>query len=700
MSALTDLFAAMANKIRSKTGTATTYTPSEMVSDGIDDVYDAGVASATTPITPSNSSPASMTANTGYKPTANGYAIASYDSITPSSAPESVASGDIVKIGGSGVIVDAIPTPTSITPSNSSPVALTADTPVNPTSGGYAIASYDDVTPSSTAVSVAADDIVKIGGSGVIVDSVPTPTSITPSNVSPVALTANTAVNPTASGYAIAAYSSVTPSNSSPVVLTSGDIDKMGGNGYAIESFNTITPSNATPVSLADGDMDRINGSGYAIASYNTKTPSNSTPVSLTSGEFDKMGGNGYAITSYSTVTPSGNPTSVSSGDIVKIDGGFNDIVVDMSDLHEIRGSNIAPEAMNGGSLAKVWGNDPTVVTGYAIASYTPVTPSSTPTSISAGDMVQVNGSGAIVDAVTSITPSNTSPVSLSSGSIYKTGGNGYAISSYTSVTPSSTQTAVSSGDIVKIGGSGVIVDSVPTPTSLTPSNSSPATITSGGLYQATAGGKAVETLSDLTASNADPVPLYRMRVYRNVTGSGSGGTAYAIESYSDVTPSNSSPVSLSSGSIYKTGGSGYAIASYSSKTPSDTSPASVSSGAIIKASSAGYLVKNAPIDFSKPDVISHATMSGNTTRTIAVTKMPRYIIYGYSRTNANGYGGIFFIDVARDMYGSDTYGGSGFASSTETSGTSGRVTSVTSSSVTVAAGASYEVRTYVAIWY
>ena len=49
MSALTDLFTAMANKIRSKTGGSDTYTPAEMVSDGIDDVYDAGVAAGTTP---------------------------------------------------------------------------------------------------------------------------------------------------------------------------------------------------------------------------------------------------------------------------------------------------------------------------------------------------------------------------------------------------------------------------------------------------------------------------------------------------------------------------------------------------------------------------------------------------------------------------------------------------------------------------
>lgn len=51
MSALTDLFTALANKIRSKTGTATTYTPPQMVSSGIDDVYNAGVAAGTPTLT-------------------------------------------------------------------------------------------------------------------------------------------------------------------------------------------------------------------------------------------------------------------------------------------------------------------------------------------------------------------------------------------------------------------------------------------------------------------------------------------------------------------------------------------------------------------------------------------------------------------------------------------------------------------------
>ena len=47
MTALTNLFTALANKIRSKTGGSATYTPPQMVA-AIDDVYDAGVAAGET----------------------------------------------------------------------------------------------------------------------------------------------------------------------------------------------------------------------------------------------------------------------------------------------------------------------------------------------------------------------------------------------------------------------------------------------------------------------------------------------------------------------------------------------------------------------------------------------------------------------------------------------------------------------------
>lgn len=261
MSALTDLFTAMANKIRTKTGTQTTYTPSEMVSDGIDDVFDAGVESATTPITPSNASPAGMTANVGYKPTANGYAISSYNNVTPSnSSPVALTSGEIDKMGGNGYAISgydtinvsstpkslyngdfykvtgqqqyAVKSINMISPSNANPPAISRYGSYFSDWTGYAIESYDSVTPSSTPTSVASGDIVKIGGSGVIVDSIPTPTSITPSDSNPVVLTADTPVNPTTSGYAIASQpQSVTPS-ASGATFNSGIVNMSSG-GYA-----------------------------------------------------------------------------------------------------------------------------------------------------------------------------------------------------------------------------------------------------------------------------------------------------------------------------------------------------------------------------------------------------------------------------------------------------------------------------------
>lgn len=179
MSALTDLFTAMANKIRSKTGTATTYTPLEMVSDGIDDVYDAGYAAggggvSPTSITPSDSSPASMTAGNAYEPTANGYAIASNPtSITPSTNMPSLTAGTIYKPTGNGY---AISTYTPLTPSDSSPVPLSAQTiyrVTNGSNGGYAIeSSPTSVTPSSSGTYFASG-IAKMLTSGYAYDSQP-----------------------------------------------------------------------------------------------------------------------------------------------------------------------------------------------------------------------------------------------------------------------------------------------------------------------------------------------------------------------------------------------------------------------------------------------------------------------------------------------------------------------------------------------
>lgn len=168
---------------------------------GIDVTTYAAVDVTVTPpsITPSNANPVALTANSPITPTANGYAIESYSSITPS---------------------------------NSSPATITSGSIYKASANGKAVATVTNVTPSSTPTSVSTNDIVKIGGSGVIVDSIPTPPSITPSNISPVALTANQAVKPTSSGYAIGSYDTVTPSDTNPPLLDYPYVYKPTGSGF------------------------------------------------------------------------------------------------------------------------------------------------------------------------------------------------------------------------------------------------------------------------------------------------------------------------------------------------------------------------------------------------------------------------------------------------------------------------------------
>ena len=278
MSALTDLFSAMANKIRSKTGTATTYTPPQMVSNGIDDVFDAGVASATTSITPSNSSPVSMAANTGYKPTAAGYAISSYNSVTPSnSSPVALASGDIDKMGGAG----------------------------------YAIQSYSSVTPSnSSPVDLASGSIYKMGGAGKAVASV---TSLAPSNSSPATISSGTVYKASANGKAVSSVTTLTPSDSSPATITSGTVYKASANGKAVSAVNSITVS-TVPRSVTSGSVYTFSSAGEVVTPISYITPSNSSPVSLTySGNYHMMG-NGKAVASITDITPTTQGESFSAG--------------------------------------------------------------------------------------------------------------------------------------------------------------------------------------------------------------------------------------------------------------------------------------------------------------------------------------------------------------------------------------------------
>ena len=164
MSALTDLFTSMANKIRSKVGGSQTYTPLQMVS-AIDDVYDAGAASVPAPasITPSNASPVALTANTAVKPTAAGYAIESYSDATPSnSSPAQLTSGGIYKMASAGMAIQSMD---SVTPSDASPYPVSSEDICKMTGNGYAIQSYTDITPSADGAEFSAG-INKMSGGG------------------------------------------------------------------------------------------------------------------------------------------------------------------------------------------------------------------------------------------------------------------------------------------------------------------------------------------------------------------------------------------------------------------------------------------------------------------------------------------------------------------------------------------------------
>ena len=297
MSALTSLFSSMANKIRSKVGGSDTYTPTQMVS-AIDDVYDAGIADATTNITPSDASPVAMLANLGYKPTTAGYAIES--------------------------------NPTTLNPSNTTPATITSGMIYKASEDGKAVASVKNVTPSSTPRPVSADDIVHIGGSGEIVDDI---SIVNPNNVLPTAVVAGNNYRITYNdGYIIRSYDNKTPDDTTPPSVAIGDIVKIRTNGgYLIASQpSNKTPDDTTPPTVLSGEIVKMGGAGYLYATQQTgydykttKTISVSSKsaslTGLTSGkEYYMFVSYAWTNTNYnaeiSSMTNTTNLTKVDSG--------------------------------------------------------------------------------------------------------------------------------------------------------------------------------------------------------------------------------------------------------------------------------------------------------------------------------------------------------------------------------------------------
>lgn len=108
-----------------------------------------------TEITPSNSSPVALTSGETYTTNGNGYAIQSYTSKTPSSSPSSVSSGDIVKMGGSGYLINSY---SSVTPSSSGTYFSAGMK--NMASSGYAYSSKPESATTGTFTTTSANETV------------------------------------------------------------------------------------------------------------------------------------------------------------------------------------------------------------------------------------------------------------------------------------------------------------------------------------------------------------------------------------------------------------------------------------------------------------------------------------------------------------------------------------------------------------
>lgn len=122
--------------------------------------------------------------------------------------------------------------------------------------------------------------------------------------------------------------------------------------------------------------------------------------------------------------------------------------------------------------------------------------------------------------------------------------------------------------------------------TSITPSNTIPASMSGGTLYTPSASGYAISSY-DNVAPSGTPLRYYANEMVRFEN------AGYIIDNYQIVSPSDLSPTSLTSGNIYKPDAAGYFIGSYSSVSPS--SSGTYFSGGMKRMVSNGYAYSSKP---------------------------------------------------------------------------------------------------------
>lgn len=611
MSALTDLFSAMATKIRSKTGTATTYTPPEMVSDGIDDVYEAGVAAGTPTLTGNATAADVVSGKTFYNTTTTkqtgSFAADTVNNSATATTSQSTKTPDSGKYFANFTI-NPQQHSDSFTPTadlvgaagNANDMGAVHNKRYVNTSGMIVPSGNIPLTQNDTGIDVSSYATASVSVSG---------TSITPSNSSPASMSSGTLYTPSASGYAISSYSSVTPSNSSPATLSSGSIYKMGGAGKAVASVTSVAPSNTSPASLTSGTVYKPSANGVAISSYSSITPS-STSQSVSSGSIYKMGGNGIVLNALPTLSGDAGAGDVLSGKYFysnsytkqqgtissKAAATYNTSSSDQTissgqylsgaqTIKAVTTSGISAANIKDGTTIKV--GDANSATRIANVTGTFTDASTVSSGQTAAGAAQIkSGYSAWVDGA-EVKGSYTEPTlsgDADEGNVLY--GKTFYKNSYTKKTGSMTN-------------QGAWTSPTTPGTGNTCNASTTKDITVPAGYHSGSGYVRIASLASQTGVDSGKTAVTAAKMFSGyqgwVNGSKISGT-YTEPIIEQIVPSDSQPVGLQVNSTYLAKASGYAIEnSPTTLTPNDSDPPTIASGVIYKGGGAGFAVETKP---------------------------------------------------------------------------------------------------------
>lgn len=280
MSALTDLFTALANKIRSKTGGSATYTPPQMV-NAIDDVYDAGVAAGTPTLTGDAAVGNVLSGKTFY----NNSTTRQTGSMTNNGAVSQA-----LNCGDSYTVPEGYHNGNGTVTANSLASQTGVDSGKTAIDASHVLNGYQGWVNGN-----------KVSGSYIA----PTINNITPDNLYPVSMSANNNYKPSTNGYAIASYDSViTPTDDKTAVWVDGygHMNQIsGGGGYLIGNYHALTPKNSSPSSFLKDVFYQPDSDGYAIQSYSSTSVTPSASGASFSSGWNRMIYGGYAYASKPT---------------------------------------------------------------------------------------------------------------------------------------------------------------------------------------------------------------------------------------------------------------------------------------------------------------------------------------------------------------------------------------------------------------